>query len=394
MKPFIKNYLFVVLIMTALNVQAQQKKEEEKKEPRYEFTIEKEIPHTSIKSQSSSSTCWSFSATALFESEMMRTGKDSISISPMWTVRNIFVEKTIKYVRMHGKTSIEPGGSFYDVIYSSKKYGMIPESEYNGLNYGSTTHNHGEVDKVVENFGKSIITGRKLSTAWINALNGILDAYFGKAPQEFTYKGVKHTPLSFAESTGLNFDDYVSITSFTHHPFYTKFILEIPDNWIFESSYNLPLDEMMSVIENAIQNGYSVAWGADVSEKSFNRNIAVIPPEEVKKNAASEQTDRKIGKAQTKTESEPLPVEKTVTQSMRQEAFDNYETTDDHGMLMVGTAKDQNGNRFYKVKNSWGTENEYKGYLFVSEAYVKYKTMNIMVHKDAIPPEIRQKTGL
>jgi aminopeptidase C len=232
-----------------------------------------------------------------------------------------------------------------------------------------------------------------LSTAWYAAVDGILDAYFGKVPEKFTYRGAEYTPASFLKYSSLNIDDYVSITSFTHHPFYTSFILEIPDNWIYESSYNVPLNELMEIINNSLQSGYTVAWGADVSEGGFSRDVATVPDVKKVEETGSDQArwTKSRGKEKRKEATVRLPDEKTVTQRMRQEAFDNYETTDDHGMLMIGTAKDQLGRPFYKIKNSWGVDGKYKGYLYVSDAFVQYKTVNIVVHRDAIPAHIREK---
>jgi bleomycin hydrolase len=355
----------------------------------YEFTDVKILPHTSIKNQASSGTCWSFSGTAFLESEIMRIKGDSLNLSPMWVVRNIYKTKVEKYVRMHGEVNLAGGGSFADVLYAGAQYGIVPEDVYPGLNYGSSSHSHGELDKLLSEIGKALIGQRRLSTAWRAAVDGVLDAYFGKSPEKFSYKGVEYTPESFLKYSKLNIDDYVSITSFTHHPFYRSFILEIPDNWIYESSYNVPLNEMMEIIDNALKSGYTIAWGADVSERSFSRDHATVPEEKKVDEVGSDQAQ--WTKTDAKEEIIPLPNEKTITQEMRQAAFDNYETTDDHGMQMVGTAKDQTGKLFYKVKNSWGAGGKYKGYLYVSSAFVQYKTMNFVVHKNAIPAHIKTK---
>ncbi|MDR1887750.1 MAG: C1 family peptidase [Prevotellaceae bacterium] len=378
-----------VYLLFACPLQAQNP---ETKKAEYEFTDVSILPHTSIKNQGSSGTCWSFSGAALLESEILRIKGDSINLSTMWIVRNIYKEKVEKFVRMHGEINLAAGGSFADVIHASAKYGIVPENVYSGLNYGSTGHNHGELDGILSGIGKTIVGQRRLSTAWTKAVDGVLDAYLGKAPEKFEYKGKEYTPESFLKYSGLNMDDYVSITSYTHHPFYTSFILEIPDNWIYESSYNVPFAEMMEILDNSLKRGYTVAWGADVSERSFSRDMATMPEEKKAEEVGSDQAKW------TRTEAgvivEPLPEEKTITQEMRQEAFDNYETTDDHGMLIVGTAKDQTGKLFYKVKNSWGDGGKYKGYLYVSAAFAQYKTMNIVVHKDAVPSYIKTKLKL
>jgi bleomycin hydrolase len=379
----------VICVLFVCPLQAQKEKKTEPKKTEYEFTDIKTLPHTAIKNQASSGTCWSFSGTGMLESEMFRITGDSVSFSAMWVVRNIYKEKIEKYVRMHGEINLAAGGSFADVFHASSTYGIVPESVYPGLNYGSSTHNHGELDKIISEIGKVLVSRGHLSTAWKAAVDGVLDAYFGKIPEKFEYKGKEYSPESFYKYTKLNVDDYVSITSYTHHPFYSSFILEIPDNWIYESSYNVPFEEMMEIIDNSLKLGYTVAWGADVSERSFSMDIATVPEE--KKIEATGSDQAKWTNTEEEEVVEPLPQEKTITQEMRQKAFDNYETTDDHGMLIVGTAKDQTGKLFYKVKNSWGTGSKYKGYLYVSEAFVQYKTMNIAVHKNALPTHIKAK---
>ena len=372
---------------------AQKTAKEEKKSVEYKFTVEKEAPCTKVKNQAASGTCWSFSGIGFLESEVLRKGGvDTMLFSEMWVVRNIYKEKLTKYVRMHGKVELAGGGSFFDVLHACQTYGMVPESAYTGLQPGIGSHNHDELDRVMGGLGKTLVESKKPSGLWQKAAEGILDAYLGVAPSKFTVAGIEYTPESYLKATGLNMSDYVSITSFTHHPFYASFILEIPDNWIYEASYNLPADELMAVIDNALNNGYPVAWGSDVSEKSFSRDVATVPDEKVTERVGTDQA-KWTGKP-ARDAVELLPTEKTVTQQMRQDAFDNYETTDDHGMLMVGLAKDQTGKRFYKVKNSWGTGGKYKGFLFASETFVRYKTINIVVHKDAVPNEIRRKLGI
>jgi bleomycin hydrolase len=381
-------FIAVICVLFVCPSRAQDQKKEPKK-TEYEFTDVKILPHTSVKNQANSGTCWSFSGIGFLESEIRRIKGDSINLSPMWVVRNIYKEKVEKYVRMHGEVNLSAGGAFADVLHASSKYGIVPDSVYTGLNYGFSNHNHNELDKILTGIGKALVDQGRLSTAWYAAVDGVLDAYLGKSPEKFKYKGTEYTPESFLKYSKLNIDDYVSITSYTHHPFYTSFILEIPDNWIYESSYNVPLNELMEIIDNSLKLGYTVAWGSDVSEGSFSRDIATIPEEKKTETVGSDQAKW------TKTEAQevviPLPNEKVITQEMRQKAFDNYETTDDHGMLMVGTAKDQTGKLFYKVKNSWGNGGKYKGYLYVSSAFVQYKTMNIVVHKDVIPASIKAK---
>jgi bleomycin hydrolase len=294
------------------------------------------------------------------------------------------------------------GGAFHDVIYVLKKYGAVPESIYSGLEYGEKQHIHGELDAVLKNYIDAVLKNpnKKLSTSWRDGYEGILDAYLGKLPETFTVNGKKYTTQSYAkEVVGLNPDDYVEITSFTHHPFYSKFIIEIPDNWMWENVYNVPLDEMMSIIKEALKNGYTIGWAADVSEKgfSFKHGVAVVPETEIAEMTGSEK-ERWESMTQEEREKmlysfeEPLK-EKKINQQNRQEAFDNHLTTDDHGMQITGMSKDQNGTVYFKVKNSWNTLNIYDGYLYASESYVRYKTISIMVHKNAIPKEIQKKLG-
>ena len=285
------------------------------------------------------------------------------------------------------------GGAFHDVKHVFETYGIVPEEAYPGLEYGTEMHNHGELDRIIADFGKNVVKSRTPTTAWKKALTGILDAYLGPAPEKFTYKGVEYTPKSFAQMLGFNFADYQPVTSFTHHPYYKKFILEVPDNWLFATFWNLPLDEFMSIFDYAIEQGYTIAWASDVSEKSFTRDMATLPEEKKKEVIGTDQA--KWTKQQAKVETEQLDKEKEVTAESRQKEFDNYQTTDDHGMLIVGIVKDQFGRKYYKVKNSWGTDGgKHAGFLYVTEAFIKAKTTDIEVHKNGIPPAIRQKLGI
>ena len=367
----------------------------------FKFTILKQNKITPVKNQASSGTCWSFSTIGFFESELLRMGKPEVDLSEMFVVHHSYTDKADELVRWHGAGNVAEGGSFYDVIYVLKNYGIVPDSLMNGYNYGEDKHRHAELDRLTRAYVDVIVTNpnKNLSTAWKNGFNGILDAYLGKLPTEFTVKGKKFTPLTYAQSLGLNMDDYVSLTSFTHHPFYSSFAIEIPDNWRGETSYNLPLDEFISVFDNAVNNGYSIAWGSDVSEKGFSRNGVGTNPEVKVANLPGSDQARWLGISQKEMEEKiykstgPQP-EVKVTQELRQKDFDNYLTTDDHGMVIYGIAKDQNGTKYYMVKNSWGTDSKYKGIWYVSESFVRHKTINIVVHKDAVPKEILKKIGL
>ncbi len=387
--------LFSALLLCSVMLMAQQKTEV------YTFTVVKENPITSVKNQNSTGTCWCFSGLGFLESELLRQGKGTYDLSEMYTVRKNYEDKAKKYTRLHGSLNFGPGGSFADVIESIDDYGLVPNSVYTGLNYGSVTHNHSEMDKALSGYIKGIAESNSLTTAWFNGFSGILDAYLGNTPDTFTYEGKQYTPQSFAKMLGLNQNDYVSITSFTHHPFYTKFAIEVPDNWRWADSYNLPLDELIETIDNAINNGYTVAWASDVSEAGFSREgIAIVPDENAPENAGSDQAKwlglsprEKTNALRDKIGKEMLK-EKTVTQETRQEAFDNFQTTDDHGMQIYGIAKDQNGNKYYMVKNSWGETGPYKGIWYVSEAFVRYKTLSAVVNKKALPASVSKKLGL
>ncbi|MDX9882680.1 MAG: C1 family peptidase [Prolixibacteraceae bacterium] len=388
-------------IIVSLSAEAKKEGEAEKG---YQFTTIHEIPTTSVKDQYHSGTCWSFSGIGMLEAEMLRLGKPELDLSEMYVVWHTYSEKAIKHVRLHGNLNFSAGGAFHDVINMIRKYGIVPESVYDGLNYGEDKHVHGEMDRVLSEQVNAVIENKnkKLSTAWHDALKSTLSSYLGKLPESFTYEGKQYSPLSFAKDyVGLNMDDYVEISSYTHHPFYSKFILEVPDNWSWDEVYNVPIEELEQIIDNSLENGYTVAWAADISEKGFStskKGVAVVPEINL-----TDMDGAEISKWEKLTDkekeekifelNEPGP-EKIITQEMRQIDFDDYQTTDDHGMLIVGTAKDQHGSVYYKIKNSWGKYNDYDGYFFASRPYVRYKTMCIMVNKEAIPKNIRKKLNL
>lgn len=367
----------------------------------FRFTTVKEWPITPVKDQASSGTCWSYSAIGLFEAELLRMGKPEADLAEMFVVHHSYSDKADKYVRLHGSLNFAAGGSFYDVLYVLKHYGIVPQEAMPGLNYGEERNRHSEMDDILSAYVQAVLKNgnKKLSTAWKTGFDGVLDAYLGEVPTEFEVDGKTYTPQTYAQSLGLNWDDYVSLTSFTHHPFYTAFPIEVPDNWRWSDSYNLPLDELMQVFDYAMAHGYTIAWGADVSEKGFTRNGIAVNPETKVANLPGSDQARWLGLSQKEMEDKifklegPQP-EVEVTQELRQQGYDNYQTTDDHGMLIYGKAVDQNGTEYYLVKNSWGTDNKYNGTWYASKSFVAQKTMNIMVHKDAIPKDIRKKMGL
>ncbi len=371
----------------------------------YKFSKIAHLDATPVQSQGYTGTCWSFSALSFFESELMRKGNENPDLlSEMYIVRKAYESKAEKYIRMDGKINFSEGGAFHDIPYVIRNYGIVPLEVYDGLNYGSEKHNHSELFAVLDGAVQGLLghmkNGRSktLTSAWKPALNGILDAYLGEDIKEFELNGKKYTPKSYAQAIGLNMDDYVSLTSFTNHEMNAECMLEIPDNWAWGKSYNVSLDDLMLAAEYALKNGYSLAWGADVSEKgfSFSNGLAINPVDAAtievsgsdNKNFSDAGADKKSNAFKT-----PVP-EVDVTPEIRQEGYDNKTTTDDHGMHIVGLFKDQNGTRYFLVKNSWGTGNYPEGYLYVSESYFKWKTINIYLHKDGLSKNMAKKLGM
>ncbi len=384
--------LFISLFITAQSEKAA-----------YNFKVVKENPITSIKNQASSGTCWSFAGVSFLESELLKMGKGTHDLSEMYIVRRNYEDKAIKYTRLHGNLNFAGGGSFADVIETIDEYGIVPENDYHGLGYGEENHKHGEIDHLLSGYMTGVIANknRSLSPAWFKGFNGILDAYFGEKPTNFQYNGKTYTPQKLASDWGLKSENYVSLSSFNHHKFYTEFPVEVPDNWRWANSYNLPLDEFIEAIDNALMNGYTVAWATDVSEIGFSRSgIAIVPDLESSENAGSDQAHwlglsagERSNEVRNKIGKEVLK-EKTITQEARQIDYDNHQTTDDHGMHIYGIAKDQDGNKYYMVKNSWGETGPYKGLWYVSEAFVKFKTTNVTINKAGLPKAIATKLNV
>ena len=345
----------------------------------YQFKTVTKNDCTEVKSQDNTGTCWSFATASFLESELLRMGKGKHNLSEMFVVKNVYRDKANNYMLRQGKANFSQGSLSHDLMRVAGEKGLVPDGVFSGLLDGSTRHNHSEMEAALKGLLDGVRKQKRLSTKWKVAFDAVSDVYLGATPQKFDYQGKSYTPQSFAKEMGINADNYVSITSYTHHPFYETFVLEIPDNYSNGSFYNIPIDELKTIVENAITEGYSVAWDGDVSEKGFSakEGIAVLPVDEKR-----EDLFKKPGK------------EQAVTQALRQSTFESYSTTDDHLMHLVGKAKDQGGATYYLIKNSWGEISDYKGYLYMSEAYLSLKTVAIMVHKDAIPQGIRTKMGL
>jgi bleomycin hydrolase len=384
-----KTSLFISLLLAGSVLIAQDKTN--KKDSEYKFSIVKNMDASAVQNQNSTSTCWSFSTLSFFESELIRMGKGKeFNLSEMFVVRKTYTRKADNYIRMHGKTNFGEGGGFPDVLSVLKNDGMVPEEIYTGKKDLSSPHNHKALEVTLKNILQPAASDetQKIDFNFMhNSVNAICDEFLGKTPEKFDYKGKSYTPKSYAEATGLVADDYVLLSSFSHHPFYSQFILEVPDNWNWQTVYNLPLNEFQEVMNNAINTGFTFAWAADVSEKGFlfKDGLAVVPEQAI--TAMSDEDKKNMTIKPHK--------QLAITQELRQKAFNDFETQDDHGMHIVGMAKDQNGTPYYIVKNSWGTErNQCDGYFYASESYVLYKTTSILLHKKAIPAALTKKLGI
>lgn len=393
-----------LLAVVATGANAKGKKQPKVNPNKPVFTIVKENPITSVKDQNRSGTCWAYSTLSYFESEILKNTGKTYDLCESFVANKDYMDRAVQVVRYHGDMQFAQGGSAYDVYYVLKNYGICPENAmpFPGSLYGDSLNNFNEFFSLLEPYVEGIATNKasKISNQWKVGFQGILDAYLGKCPENFTYEGKNYTPKSFASSLGLNMDDYVTITSYTHHPFYSQFVVEVQDNWRNPASYNLPMDEMMQIIDNAVMNGYTVAWGGDVSEPGFTRDgLAYMIDAKKMQSLQGSDMARWLGLSAAKRRNliDSLGCnvpEVQPTQEMRQERFDNWELTDDHGMLIYGIAKDQNGKEYYMVKNSWGEAGKYKGTWYMTKTFIAANTMDYMVNKNAIPANIRKKMGI
>ena len=390
-------------VLFATSVSAADQKEAAKANKPV-FTIVKENPITSIKDQNRSGTCWDYSTLSFFEAEILKKTGKTYDLCESFVANKNYMDRAKTVVRMHGDAQFSQGGSAYDVLYVLKNYGICPQDAmpFPGSLTGDSLYNFNEFFSVMEPYVKAVATNKasKISNQWKQGLQSILDAYLGKCPESFTYKGKTYTPKSFAASLGLNWNDYETFTSYTHHPFYTAFPVEVQDNWRQPASWNLPMEEMMKIIDNAVMNGYTIAWGGDVSEPGFTRDglAYMVDGKKIQSTKGSDMA-RWLGLSAAKKKDiiAELGVnvpEVKASQELRQERFDNWELTDDHGMVIFGIAKDQNGKEYYMVKNSWGETGAYKGIWYITKTFIAANTMDFMVNKNAVPKDIRKKLGI
>ncbi|ERK40520.1 peptidase C1-like protein [Segatella baroniae F0067] len=398
-----KMLVMALLALAATGANAQDKAEK-KNDNQPVFSVVKENRITSIKNQSRSGTCWDYSTLSYFEAEILRSTGKTYDLCESFVANKTYMDRAIQVVRLHGDCQFAQGGSVYDPLYCLQHYGICPEEAMPlpGTLYGDSLNNYNEFFALMTPYVQAVAksSAKKLSTQWKVGLQGILDAYLGKCPEKFMYQGKSYTPQTFAASLGLNFNDYVTVTSYTHHPFWTSFAVEVQDNWRNPHSWNVPLEDMMRIIDNAIMNGYTVAWGGDVSEEGFTRQgLAYAYDTKQAQGLTGSDMARwlKLTKVQKSNMLDSLGCkapEIVPTQKMRQERFDNWELTDDHGMLIYGIAKDQYGKEYYMVKNSWGETGTYKGIWYMTKAFIAANTMDFMVNKNAIPKDIRKKLGI
>ena len=376
--------LALVVLMTTGAFAEEKKDSVNKNKP--VFTTIKENKITSIKDQNRSGTCWDYSTLSYFEAEILKKTGKTYDLCESFVANKTYMDRAIQVVRLHGDCQFSQGGSAYDPLYCLQHYGICPENAmpFPGSLYGDSLNNFNEFFSILEPYVAAVAksSASKISKQWKVGFQGVLDAYLGECPKSFKYEGKTYTPKTFAASLGLNFDDYVTITSYTHHPFWTQFAVEVQDNWRLPLSWNVPMEDMMRIIDNALENGYCIAWGGDVSEEGFTRDMA-----RWLKLTRTQKTSMLDSLGCTVPEIVP-------TQEMRQERFDNWELTDDHGMLIFGIAKDQNGKEYYMVKNSWGETGDYKGIWYMTKNFIAANTMDYMVNKNAIPKDIRKKMGI
>lgn len=389
--------------VVVLTISADDNKQKSDSVGGFRFVDVKVNPTSSVKDQNKSGTCWCFAGTTYFEDEILHNKGKEMDLSEMFTVRQCYLDKADKYIRTNGNVNFAQGGSILDVPYVWKRYGAMPEAAYAGLNYGEDKHAHYEMAAALKAYLDAVNRNpnKRLSTAWKKGFEAILDAYLGPVPDIFVYEGVTYTPRSFADAQGLNMDDYIPVTSFTHHPFYETFPVEVADNWLWGQYYNVPMEEMKAIVDNAIDKGYTVVWAADVSEGGFNwkKGYAVMPKAVTGDNLEGTELAKWVHMSDKDRAAKQFEIngpanEIEVTQQSRQDMFDRQETTDDHGMVIVGRAKDQNGNMYYKVKNSWDTNQVYDGFFYVSEPYFLSKTLNVLVNRNAIPKDLAKKMNL
>jgi bleomycin hydrolase len=360
------------------------------------------IPSTPVKDQFKTSTCWSFSGISLIETELIRMNKGEFDLSEMFVIHHNYERKADRYVRMHGKINFAPGGEANDVTDVFQEFGIVPDEIYSGLKVNTGQHMHGEMDRVLEKYIDAVVTNpeKEISPVWQEGFGRVLDSYLGEIPERFKFNDQEYTPGSFAESLNLSTVKFVMITSFMKYPYYEPVILEIPDNWSWAESYNVPIEILEQIVDTALYHGYSIAWASDISESGFNfkKGLALVPDIQYAPESARESNKWKKKSEEEKENiifslSEPIE-ELNVTPEIRQEAFDNYTTTDDHGMQILGIAEDKNNRCFYYVKNSWGQDNPYNGFIYVSKPYFRFKTISIMLNIEALTPEMRLKLKL